>query len=178
MKSTLRSIIVSSALAFAAFAATSLSSCTEDKCKGTVCAYGGTCVDGTCKCPTGYEGPQCETINRDYYKGIWKVNEDGTRSNAAQYDVAIEPSGELPNLKLTNFRNLVRANVAASVKGDTITIEKQVVDGSTIEGFGVISRDVYYGDHALMTMYYYIVYPDGIVDYYGLGGGQPSKWNK
>jgi len=178
MKSTLRSLLVSASLAFSAVAAVTFSSCTEDKCKGTVCAYGGTCVDGGCVCPTGYEGPQCETVNRNYYTGIWKVNEDGTLSNAAQYDVAIETSGDVPNLKVTNFHNNVQLNVAATVIGDTLTIKKQTVDNNTIEGFGVIDRDVYYGEHGLMTMYYYIIDQNGVIDRFGLGGGQPSKWNK
>ncbi len=179
MKSTLRSLIVSATLAFSAFAAVTFSSCTEDKCKGIVCAYGGNCNDGACVCPTGYEGPQCETVNRDYYKGIWKVNEDGTRSNAAQYDVAIETTGDVPNLKMTNFRNYLTMNVAAHVKGDTLTIDRQSVNNTTVEGWGVIDKDVYYGDHGLMMMYYYVIYPDGTRDDYGFNGvGNPSKWNK
>jgi hypothetical protein len=178
MKSTLRSLSLAATLAFSAVAAVTLSSCTEDKCKGTVCAYGGTCVDGACVCPTGYEGPQCETVNRNYYTGIWKVNEDGTRANAAQYDVAIEPNGDQPKLKITNFRNYLTLNVEARVKGDTLTINRQVVNGSTVEGFGVIDSDMYYGEHGVMMMYYYIIYPDGVLDSYGLKGGEPSKWNK
>lgn len=39
---------------------TGLSSCKEDKCDSQYCLNGGTCVEGDCKCPTGYSGEHCE----------------------------------------------------------------------------------------------------------------------
>ena len=33
----------------------------EDPCANTVCLNGGTCVDGSCSCPTGYSGADCGT---------------------------------------------------------------------------------------------------------------------
>ena len=36
-------------------------SCTKkDKCEDVVCQNGGTCEDGNCKCPAGYEGDRCQ----------------------------------------------------------------------------------------------------------------------
>ncbi len=35
--------------------------CEVDKCKNTVCLNGGACKDGTCICPTGYTGVNCDT---------------------------------------------------------------------------------------------------------------------
>ncbi len=33
----------------------------KDPCEGLACLNGGTCEDGTCACPSGYEGSLCET---------------------------------------------------------------------------------------------------------------------
>lgn len=58
------------ALAFFGVAFTVLySSCTDDSCTRLKCRNGGTCIDGFCKCPTGYEGQQCETVVSDKFIG-------------------------------------------------------------------------------------------------------------
>jgi len=178
MKSILRTVLVSATIALTGFTAVTYTSCTEDKCKAIVCAYGGTCNDGVCTCPSGYEGPQCETINRERFRGIWQVNEDGTLSNAAQYAVSVDPGADITHVQITNFRNYLTANVVAHVKGDTLTIDAQAVNGNTVEGYAVLSDDVYYGDHGRLTVYYYIQDANGTIDRFGFGGGAPSKWNK
>jgi hypothetical protein len=178
MKSTLRTIFASALVALSGFTAITLSSCTEDKCKGISCAYGGTCTEGRCNCPSGYEGPQCETINRDRYKGIWYVTEDGTLSNAAQYAIAIEGDAEMTQIKISTFNNQLRLNVKATVKGDTMVIPQQVVDGFTIEGNGVLKDSPHYGVHGEMTVKYYIIDPAGVRNDFGFADGVPSFWNK
>ena len=37
-------------------------SCEQDKCTGITCYNGGSCNNGVCSCPTGYEGPTCSTM--------------------------------------------------------------------------------------------------------------------
>ncbi len=49
-------------------------SCSDDACLKLKCRNGGTCADGICKCPTGYEGGQCERKASDRYLGYY----DGT----------------------------------------------------------------------------------------------------
>jgi len=46
---------VIAALAFA------VTACNTDPCKDTVCNNGGTCLEGNCTCPSGYEGDSCQT---------------------------------------------------------------------------------------------------------------------
>ena len=41
-------------------------SCKKDACSGKTCLNNGTCVDGTCQCPAGVSGANCETKDPCY----------------------------------------------------------------------------------------------------------------
>jgi hypothetical protein len=56
MKKTITSIII-------ATMALTFNACT-DKCKDVTCVNGGTCEDGTCKCPEGFSGTKCEVKDK------------------------------------------------------------------------------------------------------------------
>src|SRR5690606_34343300 len=143
----------------AIFSTVSMTSCKEDKCKTTVCAYNGVCnEDGSCTCQTGYEGERCETITRDKFKGAWRVTEDGTSSNPAQYAVSVENGAQIDEVKIRNFYNLFDAEITAKVKGDTIYIARQTVmvgeDQKTIEGKGYAVPEAYYDLHGKVILSY------------------------
>jgi len=51
-----------SAFAFLGISSTVLyTSCEQDSCVDLKCRNGGACVEGFCRCPSGYEGTECET---------------------------------------------------------------------------------------------------------------------
>lgn len=178
MKARFKIIMLSALGALTAFSAVTFSSCNENKCKEIVCAYGGVCTDGQCLCPSGYEGNQCETITRDRYIDVWKVTEDGTFTNAAQYSVSVEAGPNITELRIKNFRNSFVDEVQAFVKGDSITIPNQVVDGHTVRGFGYLMDDKYYSENGKIIIRYIVKSPDGRVDDFGVDGGDASLWNK
>jgi hypothetical protein len=63
-----RSLIT--AMAFFGIAATTLVvSCEQDSCVDLKCVNGGSCADGFCRCPTGYEGAECEIKSSDRFVG-------------------------------------------------------------------------------------------------------------
>lgn len=185
MKARYKTILLSALGAFTVFTAVTFSSCKEDKCKAIVCAYGGVCTDGTCLCPSGYEGPQCETITRERYLGPWIVTEDGSLSNAAQYTVSVERGDNITELKLKNFRNRFLTDVSAFVKGDTLYIPEQTIDKndamgtwSEVRGTGYITEDKYYGKNGKLVIRYVVEDQAGNIDDFGIDSGDPSLWNK
>lgn len=79
-------------------------SCVHDSCKALICRNGGTCADEFCRCPSGYEGSQCEIISRNKflgtYEGISQINGQPVKRDAA----IVEPNHEdisITSLKVT-----------------------------------------------------------------------------
>jgi len=169
---------------FAILSTITFTSCKEDKCKATVCAYGGVCQDdGSCQCPVGYEGERCETITRDKFKGAWRVTEDGTASNPAQYATSIENGNAIDEVIIRNFYNLFNPVVDAKVKGDTIYISRQTVkvgeDEKVIEGKGYAVPEAFYGLHGKLVISYRVTSSDGSINEFGMSGAtNASIWNK
>jgi hypothetical protein len=186
MNTRLRSVLMTASIVLAGFGAITYTACKEDKCKAIVCANGSVCKDGACICPSGYEGAQCETVNRERFLGNWSVVEDGTISASVNYNVTVKAGSAITEITIQNFRNYYTNDVIARVKGDTLYIDPQVVPAgggatSTITGKGYLTRDIYYGEHAALILRYSAV-TNGITDDYGSDennpGSFPSRWHK
>lgn len=179
MKARFKTVLLAALGSLAAFSAVTYTSCNNDKCKSIVCAYGGVCNNGSCLCPSGYEGNQCETKTTDKFKGIWYVTEDGTLSNTTQYAVSLEPGSGISDVKITNFRNFFTSPVNGFVKGDTLYIPQQVVNNNEVQGIGYLEDDKFYGVHGKLTLRYSAKdLATGNTDEFGLNIGDPSVWNK
>ncbi|MBS1773217.1 MAG: calcium-binding EGF-like domain-containing protein [Bacteroidetes bacterium] len=67
----IRNIALSVMLTIGAFSAVTYMACNKDACKNVVCNNGGTCVNGTCSCPTGFYGATCDSLVRNKFLGSW-----------------------------------------------------------------------------------------------------------
>jgi len=47
------------------------SSCSQATCTDVTCHNGGSCNNGVCKCPTGYEGANCDSLVANRYLGTY-----------------------------------------------------------------------------------------------------------
>jgi uncharacterized membrane protein len=178
MKARLRTILLSALGVIAAFSAVTYTSCNEDKCKAIVCANNGICKDGTCFCLAGFEGTQCETVTRERYKGTWVVFEKGTLTNPATYDVTVDYGSTMTEVVIRNFYNKFTQPLRADIKGDSLTIPLQNIDGYEIAGRGYIKKSLYYGENGEMVMRYTVKDPEGRTNDYGVNIGEPSIWNR
>ncbi len=185
MKASIKTIMLSALSAIAAFATVTYSSCESDPCKAIVCANGGVCNDGSCTCPSGYEGTQCETVMRDKFIGVYVVLEDGSTSNTAQYTVSVVAGTAVTDLKIKNFGNRFLDYVEAYVKSDTVYIPQKLYDGRwEVQGTGIYQADPsdFYGRHGKLTLKYTVIDKSlpstAPADDFGVILGFPSLWNK
>lgn len=81
MKNTIDSRLFSSLLALVILF---FSSC--DPCRDVVCLNGGTCDEGHCACPQGYEGADCSTVLKPTSMVIKKVQIFSFNPNWDPYD--------------------------------------------------------------------------------------------
>jgi len=71
MKS-IKHIALSIVLTLSVFGAVLYTSCSKSACKAVTCLNNGTCSGGTCVCPSGIGGNNCETVYRKIYSGNYK----------------------------------------------------------------------------------------------------------
>lgn len=103
MKS-IRNAALTALLTIGAFSAITYTSCNKDECKDVVCQNGGTCVSGTCTCPTGYEGTNCETLSRDKFVGKYVGTEICTIGTDS-YTMELSKNSDNLKITLTNLYN-------------------------------------------------------------------------
>ena len=181
-------MLIAGAVAVIAWVAAISTSCNTDRCKTVVCANGSYCQLGTCICPSGWDGPSCETQSRAKLLGNYMVYEKGSAVLAAQYPITIVIDSNSPlitNVRISNFNNTFKGSVLATISDTVITIPNQELEGKTVFGKGYIftSPDVTYFQYGNIRMRYEVV--DSItnaVNDYGydsvVDGSVSSLWNK
>lgn len=102
MKS-IRNIAFSALLAVGAFATITYTSCNTDACDDIDCMNGGLCLDGSCSCPTGYEGETCETKSNAKFIGTYTVTETCGGTNSNPYQVTITAGANATDVLISNL---------------------------------------------------------------------------
>jgi len=135
MKS-IKNIALSALLTVGAFGVVTYTACSKDDCKDVVCQNGGTCSGGSCTCPTGYEGTNCQTKS---FIGSWKGSDVCTSGTYNNITIQLNASTAAPNdVIVTNpggFGASVTVTGTMSTDAKTITISNQSVGGNrTLSG--------------------------------------------
>ena len=129
MKST-RSILAAGLLTFGAFALTTYTSCTKkDKCEDVTCQNGGSCVNGSCNCPEGWEGNNCQTASSAKFKGFYQATDDcplGDREGSdLVYDIVINASNNNPTAITVQGLGNTDNILTATADGKTLLVAEQ-----------------------------------------------------
>lgn len=124
------------------------SSCKKDVCKAVNCINGGTCSGGSCFCPNGVGGLNCEIIYRKQYEHVYKGSGsddtgrayiDNTFSFTSSNDTSytrMQISWDNHGPKMINMDIILTSNTA---NGSTFTISSTTVDSTVYTGSGTVN---------------------------------------
>lgn len=128
-------------LTLGVFSMIAYTSCSKkDKCSDIICNNGGTCVDGVCQCPLGFEGTNCDAASADKFSGSFSAADNcpvGTRSgDSLNYTITIFKVNTT-TLRIVNLANSSPNNILNGelVGKDSVLINNQTLsDGRTYSG--------------------------------------------
>ncbi|MCB9233141.1 MAG: calcium-binding EGF-like domain-containing protein [Bacteroidia bacterium] len=121
-----------------------------DPCANTECLNGGSCVDGTCVCATGYEGSDCSTLSRAKLIGAYNVAET---CSGSPFTYACTISGSTSDDLKINFSNFydllgfygISTPVTATMSGEeSFVVSTTITSGAdtyTVSGNGSVNSD-------------------------------------
>jgi len=105
-----KSILITVFCFFAVGGMVLFNSCVKDPCSDLRCQNKGTCSDGFCQCPTGFEGAECEITAASRFVGKWKGNYRCNNFPITEQMVTVELV-QAPNM--IRIKNLGFGNTAA-----------------------------------------------------------------
>ena len=114
-----------------------ITGCQQDPCEAVACQNGGTCQEGVCNCPEGFEGDNCEVFDGLQFLGTYSGNYAGCFDVPAEHRVIIEQvPGEAAKIRLYNLGDYACPGgelvVEAEIASNQVTIPEQNVDCGVI----------------------------------------------
>ena len=116
-------------------------------CKDVICLNGGSCNDGSCTCPIGFEGEKCETRSVNKFLGSYEAFDDCFMNAQESYMASIQtdftPVNELiiKDLAGTFCPNDIRALITTSASNFDIPFQ-QTCGNYYVSGEGNINGSV------------------------------------
>ena len=103
-------------------------SCKRGSCENVTCLNGGTCRNGRCQCPVGFEGVRCETKWTDRWIGTYTVDDRCRQVGLIpQYEGRVSPSTIYPDVVyLEPFGSLTCEG------GQAVKVEGRLLSGKEI----------------------------------------------
>ena len=127
---------------------TLFSSCEQDKCKtrDVKCQNGGTCFEGSCNCPSGYEGDSCQTLTNSKFNGNFKgivvyPNRNPYPYRDADTILVSQVPGTTNQFQYHSIHSLL-TTFTGTVANNNVTIPQQVILTDTYSGTGSLNGDV------------------------------------
>ena len=133
-------------------------------------------------CAAGYEDSVCATESRSKFVSNWVVDENGSTTSNTHYTASIQKGATVTDVLLINFFNYFTLPVNAYVKGDSIFIPNQHLQGKVVYGMGGITGNSYNGKYSEIILNYQVVdSATGIIDDFGYNPAHiaaPSIWTR
>jgi hypothetical protein len=128
-------------LLFFVFGIVLFSACEKDPCTDLKCKNGSACTEGFCRCPTGYEGAECENKISDRVVGVY-VGYNHCQDFPALNDTLIVTQVAEPNIVTFFLRHNNPSEIfQGTVEDYTIVVPDEVVNGKIRKAQAVVDHD-------------------------------------
>src|SRR5690606_38981213 len=116
------------AFAFLGISSTVLyTSCEKDSCADLKCQNRGTCVEGFCRCPSGYEGTECETEAAEKFLGRF-IGFYTCPESSPMVDTVDIWKFQAPDQIRLVLRSRIQDTLAGTVNGQNLIFSNQTGD--------------------------------------------------
>lgn len=139
-----RHILLTVTVLVALFSVVTYTACKRDACDNVICLNLGSCDDGSCVCPTGFEGARCEVLSRDKFLKTYNGRDTCSSDTVMYFTYPIyfrAQLGDPREMIMKNIFNSMEDSAYCTMQGiDTFTFQGSN-NSLTYIGTGKMSND-------------------------------------